>query len=340
MAATVGVPTRERTTGKVLSIILILVMALATFMTLSSIQLQEQWISAITEPFSARRVISEESSTQDNHGNRIERYHQLYQYHPPQARTESVPVESCGNGTDFTDYFLQSMKTRSANNEDRDIYSLSSVVFQEIGQEGTYIELGGFDGIQESNTRFFDVCLGWNGLLIEANPTMYPKLTKNRPNAHRMSFAPSCSVEDEAENKTLPFHDYPWTNAGLAGHANAYKEKRVVDVPCGSLSPVIKDIFDGHVDFFSLDVEGAEALVVGNIDFAEVVVELLMVENRNNFCGPQCDSRDRVRTRMQEVGYTRHSNVIQKSDLYIHPNSRYKLPEGYSTVNVPSYIAE
>ena len=191
---------------------------------------------------------------------------------------------------------MQSVKTRSRNDEDRDIYRLFFTTFQEIGQNGVYIEMGAFDGITEANTRLFDMCLGWTGLLIEANPSMYPKLLVNRPNAHRMSYAPSCSIEDEANNKTLPFHPYPWTNAGLLGKAKAYADKTVVDVPCGSLTPVIKDILGGHVDFFSLDVEGAEALVVENIAFDEIVVELMIVENSNAFCMEHCESRDRVRT--------------------------------------------
>lgn len=263
----------------------------------------------------------------------------LYQYHSPQIRTKPVPEVFCGTAPNFKEYFgMQSIKTRSRNDEDRDIYRLFFTTFQEIGQNGVYIEMGAFDGITEANTRLFDMCLGWTGLLIEANPSMYPKLLVNRPNAHRMSYAPSCSIEDEANNKTLPFHPYPWTNAGLLGKAKAYADKTVVDVPCGSLTPVIKDILGGHVDFFSLDVEGAEALVVENIAFDEIVVELMIVENSNAFCMEHCESRDRVRKRMKQVGYVRHSDVILKSDLYVHPDSKFKLPKVYKKVNAPDYI--
>jgi hypothetical protein len=275
-------------------------------------------------------------------GNRkMERYIRLYQYHPPQMRTNPVPEESCGTAPRFNKFFeMPSVKTRSRNEEDRDIFDLFFTSFQEIGQHGVYLEMGAFDGITETNTRLFDICLGWTGLLIEANPSVYPKLLANRPNAHRMSYAPSCSIEDEANNKTLPFHPYPWTNAGLEGKAKAYAEKNVVDVPCGSLTPVIKDILGGHVDFFSLDVEGAEALVVENIDFDEIVVELMIVENINTFCKEQCESRDRVRTRMKQVGYVRYSDVIVKSDLYVHPSSKFSLPKAYKKINAPAYITQ
>ena len=53
--------------------------------------------------------------------------------------------------------------------------------------KGNYIELGAFDGEAESNTRLFDLCLGWKGLLIEGNPSSFKKLVRNRPGAHRLS---------------------------------------------------------------------------------------------------------------------------------------------------------
>ena len=43
------------------------------------------------------------------------------------------------------------------------------------GFNGTYLELGAYDGSQESNSRFFDLCLGWKGLLIKRNPKKYQK---------------------------------------------------------------------------------------------------------------------------------------------------------------------
>ena len=46
--------------------------------------------------------------------------------------------------------------------------------------KGTYLELGAFDGKRESNTIFYDHCLGWKGLLIEGGPQSYKLLIKNR----------------------------------------------------------------------------------------------------------------------------------------------------------------
>ena len=80
----------------------------------------------------------------------------------------------------------------------------------------------------------------------------------------------------------------------------------------------------GHINFFSLDVEGAEPLVVGNaINFSKVFIEVLMVEQYNNLCPKPpnyCESREKVRSMMmKDNGYLLKDNLVKKSDVYIHP---------------------
>lgn len=91
-------------------------------------------------------------------------------------------------------------------------------------------------------------------------------------------------------------------------------------VPCGSLTNVLLDIFpQGHVTLFSLDVEGSEPLVLKQLDFEKVYIEVMIIENRNNFCNQNCRSRDEFRKIMDRAGYTRFVGDVTKSDLYIHP---------------------
>ena len=47
---------------------------------------------------------------------------------------------------------------------------------------GTMVEIGALDGMQYSNSWFFEKALKWNTLLIEAQFDNYNKLVKNRPN--------------------------------------------------------------------------------------------------------------------------------------------------------------
>ncbi|KAL3810256.1 hypothetical protein ACHAXA_008746 [Cyclostephanos tholiformis] len=259
--------------------------------------------------------------------------HSRYQYHPPEPRnwsSESVgigPDPECGRGPYFDQYF-QKRGQRSVNNEDKTIYDklfLHTYSQQDPQKRHTYIELGAFDGLTESNTRFFDICLNWDGILIEGNPAKFPSLLKNRPHAHRLNFAPGCSTN--STNETIPFHAVVFTNGGLAGFAKDYPEGyNIVQVPCGSLTPVLQELAPNGIDFFSLDVEGSEPLIVGNIEFGKVYIHVLMIESWNNHCPREpnkCETRIKTREIMQKAGYHRFSNIIQKSDLYVHPESPY-----------------
>mmetsp|Transcript_31353 Transcript_31353/g.46805 ORF Transcript_31353/g.46805 Transcript_31353/m.46805 type:complete len:148 (+) Transcript_31353:587-1030(+) len=78
------------------------------------------------------------------------------------------------------------IEERSANGEDLTLYNTLFNEKNETGgsapmMHGSMIELGAFNGIKESNSRFFDLCLGWNTLLIEGNPNVFRQLVKNRP---------------------------------------------------------------------------------------------------------------------------------------------------------------
>jgi hypothetical protein len=254
---------------------------------------------------------------------RLQKYKSLYNYTLP-GHKFSKSAEECGARPDFEDFFKLSKKERSRSQEDKIIYDM---FFKDrLTGTGTYIELGAYDGLEESNTRFFDLCLGWKGLLIEGQPATFKKTVQNRPRAHKMSFAPSCSEEYEAENGTLKFYKHPLTNSGLEGKAKAYEGRAAVDVPCGPLGPVLEDVFRGKsISFFSLDVEGAEPMVLETIDFEKVHIDVLMIEVENIFCkkNTACESRDATREIMERAGYTRYENIVKASDVYVHPETTF-----------------
>jgi hypothetical protein len=262
---------------------------------------------------------------------RMEMYQKRYKYLPPSPYFNHTERDVlCGTSPTFKKFFSmidRRRPQRSANNEDNTIYNLFFKDDNGKGIKGSVVEMGAYNGLQESNSRFFDVCLGWETMLVEGNPLLWDQVVSNRPHAHRFSYAPSCSEEDEIANTTVKFDSYPMTNGGLADGSvtTAYTFKNhTVDVPCGSLTKVLLDIFpNGHVSFFSLDVEGAEPLVVGNIDFDKVFIEVMMIENRNNFCEAKCESRDKFRKIMQDAGYERFNPAVKKSDLFIHPLSKH-----------------
>lgn len=249
-----------------------------------------------------------------------------YRYRPPQPRSEYDPKNECGMSPDFSPFFRLSDAVRSFRNEDKNIYGLFFLSLYEqrtaSHKNFTYVELGAFNGLRESNTRFFDVCLEWTGLLIEANPLKYPKLLSTRPHAHCLNYAPSCTDKEE-----IGFHSVSFTNAAQASVPSFYDKDNssLVQVPCDSLTPAIVDLLGGYVTFFSLDVEGAEALILKTVDFDKVHVDIWMVEYVNHFCpkDQNCRSRDESHAILQRAGYVGYKKVVLGSTVFVKPHSIY-----------------
>ena len=274
---------------------------------------------------------------------RMLKYFKSYNYVPPVSEVYSdvYPAKECGLSPNFDAFFELGSNQRSAKGEDKWIYEnlfkgKTATTVGDVPPAGTFVEIGAYNGMQESNSRFFEACLGWKGLLIEGQPGNYRGVLRDRPHAHKMSFAPSCDAEFERVNKTIPFSRYPMTNAGLKGHAKAYDSKPHIDVPCGPFSPVLEDIFamsNGRIDFFSLDVEGSENLVLQTIDFTKVMIDVILIEVKNQHCRGYCEVREQVRDRMSSERYIRYENLIHKSDLYVHPNSTYQLADTFKAAS-------
>jgi hypothetical protein len=98
--------------------------------------------------------------------------------------------------------------------------------------------------------------------------------------------------------------------------ANAVQEKttranvghdrtsRTVQTQCLPLYSILAAIGVGHVDYFSLDIEGAEIGVLETFPFDDVTVETLSIENRvyGNKTGT-ADKTDLLVDLMQERGF-------------------------------------
>jgi FkbM family methyltransferase len=223
-------------------------------------------------------------------------------------------------------YIDLSFLLRSRYGEDKEIYDLFKNLTIDEGwngidsylPKGTYIELGAFDGISESNTMFFDKCLGWEGLLIERQSGSYQKVIQNQPHAVKLSFLPTCA----GVNKTVKFHNYPMLNSGLEGSAKTYESRsNTVEVPCELLTSVLQDVFSPskHISFMSLDVEGAESMVLSVLDLNVVAKDVIMIKIMNiHYPLGSCPNTHKVRKHMAKTGkYDVFYNFVKASDVYI-----------------------
>ena len=107
--------------------------------------------------------------------------------------------------------------------------------------------------VHDSNSIFFERFAGWQGLLAEANPYSFSKLMMRRPAAYRIETA-LC-----AKAGYVSF-DLPRIR-NVGGCCGRESGKGKYQLRCTPLGAILSVIGVSHVDFFSLDVEGAEMTV-------------------------------------------------------------------------------
>ncbi|XP_056016274.1 uncharacterized protein LOC125673093 isoform X2 [Ostrea edulis] len=128
---------------------------------------------------------------------------------------------------------------------------------------GFFLDIGAHDGQFLSNTLWLERQHGWTGLLIEANPELCEQIDKLKRNAWRL-----CACLSSTQ-KTVSFIK----GGGVGGiednidehHMKMLDKKNKVTVPCYSLEKVLDDIGVHHIDFYSLDVEGAEMVILDSM---------------------------------------------------------------------------
>jgi FkbM family methyltransferase len=162
-------------------------------------------------------------------------------------------------------YLLKYKPKKSLNN-------LDDVIEKYLDKRnGSFIEVGANDGINQSNTYYLEVSKGWRGLLIEPIPRLYKNCKWNRPNAT----VENCAlVSSDFEPNHVRIHDSNLMSLVQAGNELNNEESEhlkrgrvcqglestpVYEVKASTLSSLIDKLNKfQHVDLFSLDVEGFE----------------------------------------------------------------------------------
>lgn len=135
---------------------------------------------------------------------------------------------------------------------------------------GTFVELGGNDGLQQSNTLALEQLYGWRGVLIEADPELAAECRRNRPDATVICAAagPAWSFERLARSDLT----------GSIPRSSADDSSSAL-VPVAPLSAILDAAGIGpHIDLLSLDVEGFELEVLAGLDVDRHRPSHLLVE--------------------------------------------------------------
>jgi len=148
-----------------------------------------------------------------------------------------------------------------------------------FNSSGIFVELGGMNGLTYSNTKFFEDNLGFSGTLIE--PTeQYKQLVKNRPLCNNYNLAVNYTtgpVKIIGNYATAGIIDTMSEEFKNHWHKNS-NEYFVEGQP-------FKDILQKsdikYIDLLSIDVEGAELIVLKTFDF-NIPVYVIVIELDNH----------------------------------------------------------
>lgn len=203
----------------------------------------------------------------------------------------------------------------STNAEDVKIFDAFFGSSEFRGGNHTYMEIGAHDGVRESNSRFYDLCLGWNGLLVEPHPKNYERTVQLRPNAHHLGLAPSCNAN---ETGIVRFKKHMYTSAEVIETGNT---NNTIEIHCGPLQHYLDALGIHHIDFWSLDVEGSELKVLQTINFHRTNIDVIMVESANRMRhSPEYQQKvEDVRALLLREGYLMIASVkVTNSDIFLH----------------------
>ena len=178
---------------------------------------------------------------------------------------------------------------------------------------GFYVDIGAHEGVEFSNTLFFEQ-LGWKGVCFEPDPRSFKKLKQNR----------SCIALNYAvgsENKIEKFIQHPCSYvSGLDrtyqdAHRKCWNvpkgnaEKYFIDVQVVNLNEKMDELGVQHIDFLSIDTEGAEKDIIMSIDFDRLYIYVIVLENKYN--------DESIRSYLEEKGF-KYINRLHRDEVFVN----------------------
>ncbi|KAL1451404.1 hypothetical protein WDU94_005783 [Cyamophila willieti] len=154
-------------------------------------------------------------------------------------------------------------------------------------RDGTFVECGAVDGVFLSNSLYLERALNWRGLLIEADRNNFNKLrTKNR-NAYISNTCLSTSNQAKVNvfDSVNQTSDQVWWVKGIGkldeeGDAALTKSRMVTKtkIQCFPFYSFMLALNMRTLDYFSLDVEGAELNILKTIPYDKIEIKVISVE--------------------------------------------------------------
>ena len=156
-------------------------------------------------------------------------------------------------------------------------------------KNGIYVDVGEYDGIDINNTLYFEKYNNWTGINIEPIKKIFDNLVINRPNNINLNCA-VCNNDGETDFFCNTGHTEMISGIKHTMDVRHLQRTEYENNIMGSTTEIIKvntqkleTIFDQnnitHVNYLSIDVEGAEFEVIKSINFDKVFIDVIGFEN-------------------------------------------------------------
>jgi FkbM family methyltransferase len=198
---------------------------------------------------------------------------------------------------------------------------------------GYFVELGANDGINQSNSLYFERHRNWSGLLIEAVPQNFVKCRQNRSQRSTVYCAACVSFDYDQEFLRIAYSNLmsapvssrsdiqdPRAHAKLGSQ---YLQNSETNFEFGAVARTLNFLLlearaPKQIDFLSLDVEGFEQEVLKGVDHQEFRFKYILVE---------CRDFDRMSAYLSGNGY-RFVEKMSVHDYLFEDVARHKLVNG------------
>lgn len=201
----------------------------------------------------------------------------------------------------------------------QDLFLRKLIRFLPEKKRFTFVDIGAHDGVTFSNSFFLENLENWDGICVEANADVFPKLAENRKKSECINVA----VSDTSGFELFFKNDgYSEMLSGLASRMPRKHKKRTIreqEQYLGKTNEVFVEtvtlneicVFRGltEIDLLLIDVEGAEKAILNSIDFDNLHINIICVER--NW------SSDGVLATLVAAGFLRLLQ-IGADDIYVH----------------------
>ena len=181
----------------------------------------------------------------------------------------------------------------------QDIY-LNKYIFNGL-KNGLFVDIGAYDGIESSNTLFFEETLEWKGICVEPISCIFDLLVQNRKckcinkcasdhNGFSKFLHAKPSIRPPSRRDPSRTSNYEKMSGLIDSYPNDHKKilykiiesyggtVNIFDCQCIDINDVLSMLPSKEINLLSIDTEGSELSILKHINYFVYTIKVIVVE--------------------------------------------------------------